>query len=290
MNFLITYKPLCSLDIYHEYFLNDGLVPFDISEKLKEKQLSNYDAREFIDVVPSEETYHYLNAHKIIFKPTETGFTLLIQVEEISEEAQNYIPKIPVLENFNLSFLLYINDFLFENYSTVNAIPIVPFYFSNTKPASENNNFTYIDVAETKHPISDFKISETTWKSIRKQFSEEEMESLFGVISLNITDDNLQTYTANKRKLLSKKDELSVESKKFKIQFANRKTIWHYKNALNNTLVHSTEPTELPLVKNGKIDYKFNSREQPPACPTRLIVEKDPLGNITKTIYEIYIN
>ena len=123
MNFSLTYKPLCTVNIYHEYFLNDGLMPFDSSESLKKKQLSKYDVREFIDLIPTEETYRYLNSHKIIFKPTETGFRLLVQAEEIVEGSQDYTPKVSIPKDFNLTFLLYVNDFLFENYSTVNAIP-----------------------------------------------------------------------------------------------------------------------------------------------------------------------
>jgi len=290
LKFPLTYKPLCTVSIYHEYFLNDGLIPFDSSEQLKEKQLLKYDVREFMEIVPSEETYQYLNTQKIIFKPTNTGFTLLIQVKETSEEVKTQTPKVPVPENFNLTFLLYINDFLFENYSTVNSIPTVPFYFSNKKPASESNNFRYIDVEETTRPVSNFKITETTWQGINKQFSEKEKESLFGVISLHTNTGNTNTNDTCKRNLLSTSDEPKIEPKNFKIQFTNRKTIWHYKNTLSNKLLHSTEPKQLPLVKNGTIEYSFNSRKQPPASPTRLIVEKDQLGNITRTISEIFIN
>jgi len=290
LNFSLTYKPLCTVNIYHEYFLNDGLMPFDSSESLKEKQLSKYDVREFIDLIPTEETYQYLNNHKIIFKPTETGFKLLVQAEEIVEGSQDYTPKVFIPKNFNLTFLLYVNDFLFENYSTVNAIPNIPFYFSNKKPASENNNFSYIDLEKTTHAVSNFKITETTWEGINKTLSEKEKESLFGVISLNIMGDDVTSYDANNRNLLSKDDKPIIELKTFKIQFTNRKTIWHYKNALNNTLLHSTEPKQLPLVKNGTVDYTFNSKKQPAASPTRLIVEKDTLGNITRTISEIFIN
>ena len=46
----------------------------------------------------------------------------------------------------------------------------------------------------------------------------------------------------------------------------------------------------MPLVKNGTVEYIFNSKKQPAAKPTRLIVEKDTLGNIIRTISEIFIN
>ncbi|RFN57909.1 hypothetical protein [Marixanthomonas ophiurae] len=290
MSFSFTYKTLCKVNIYHEYFLNDGLVPFDISEKLKKKQLLDYDVREFIDIVPSEETYHIMNNYKMMYKPSKTGFTVLIQVKDTETETQKNSPTIPIQEEIKLNFLLYINDFLFENYSVVNSIPKVPFYFSNKKPASEGKDFHYIDLENTKRSLSNFRITETTWQGINKEFSETEKESMFGVICLDMTGDNTIVNNNNKRNLLNNNEEQEIESKIFKIQFVNRKTIWHYKNALNNTLLHSTEPTELPLVKNGRVEYMFDSRKQPPACPTRLIVEKDPLGNVTKTISEIYIN
>ena len=290
MCFPILYQPLCSVNIYHEYFLNDGLIPFDSSESLKQKQLSKYDVREFIDIIPSEETYHLLSSHKIIFKPLETGFTLIMQAEESKQNPQIYTPKITPEKDTTLQFLLYINDFLFENYSTVNSIPNVPFYFSNTKPASEGATFNYINLNNTHQAVSDFSISETTWRGMEGQFSELEKESLFGIISLKLRGDGNSTYNSNKRNLLSNNTVPEINCKEFKIQFSNRKTIWHYKNALNNTLLHSTEPEKLPLVKNGTIEYSFNSRKQPQASPTRLIVEKDKLGNITKTISEIYIN
>jgi hypothetical protein len=55
-------------------------------------------------------------------------------------------------------------------------------------------------------------------------------------------------------------------------------------------LLHSTDPTELPLAKNGIIGYTFDGKERPSAAPSRLIFEKDGSGNIIKTISEIYIN
>ncbi|PVW14759.1 hypothetical protein [Marixanthomonas spongiae] len=289
MDFSITYKPLFHLNIYHEYFLNDGWVPFDISEKLKSKQLTAYDAREFIDIVPTEETYHTMNCHKMMYKPTKTGFTVLTQIKEC-EKAQGDSPKVPVPTHTDLNFLLYINDFLFENYSMVNAIPRVPFYFSNKKPASEGKGFHYINLEHTKTPLSSYRITETTWQGIGNQFSETEKESLFGVVCLNMPGDQTRTYDGNNRNMLNNEAVPKIEPKTFKIQMANRKTIWHYKNALNNDLLHSTEPKKLPLVKNGMVAYEFNSKKQPPASPNRLIFEKDEFGNVTKTISEIFIN
>ncbi|MCT8339862.1 hypothetical protein MG296_07340 [Flavobacteriaceae bacterium TK19130] len=290
MSFSIIYKKLCDVNLYHEYFLNDGVTSFDDSPTLKEQQLSKYDFREFMGVMPSEDTHTLLNGYRIIFKPTEKGFTLLMQVEEAAPNSGNFTPKIALEPDTKLEFLLYINDFIFENYSTVSAIPHKPFYFSNKKPASEGNSFKYIDLETTKTPISDYTISQTTWDALKVGFTEKERLSLFGIISLEMQGDDTTGYDGNTRNILSNGNPPLLSPKNFKLHFHNRSTVWHYKNALDNTLVHSTDPTELPLVKNGIVGYTFNSEPLPAADPTRIIFEKDGNGNIIKTISEIYIN
>ena len=153
MSFSIIYKKLCDVNLYHEYFLNDGVTSFDDSPTLKEQQLSKYDFREFMGVMPSEDTHTLLNGYRIIFKPTEKGFTLLIQVEEVMPNSGNFTPKVTLEPDTKLEFLLYINDFIFENYSTVSAIPHKPFYFSNKKPIYKSG---YKSVVAKKSGVNKF--------------------------------------------------------------------------------------------------------------------------------------
>ncbi len=187
-------------------------------------------------------------------------------------------------------FLIYVNDALFENYSTVNSKPLIPYYLSNKKPVTEGISFNYLDLETTTLPIEDFTINQASYGEIRTNLSEKEKIGLFGIISLEMAGDETVPFDGNSRNILNVNGTIPANPKTFKLQIKNRSTIWNYRNATDSSLLHSTDPAELPLVKNGIIGYSFGGQERPSAFPSRLLFEKDGGGNIIKTISEIYIN
>lgn len=290
MSFTTTYKLLFRLNLYHHYFLDDGSIAFDSNPTLKEEQLNKYNFGDFCEIKPSEETEELLKGQKLVFKFTNNGFNLYVKAEETAPNSGSYRPFIMLPQNTVLNFLIYVKDSLFENYSTVNSKPLIPYYFSNKKPASEGVSFKYIDLETTTLPIEDFTINQSSYDSISKIISEKEKIGLFGIISLEMASDNTVPFDGNARNILNVNGTIKANPKTFKLQIKNRSTIWNYRNASNNTLLHSTDPTELPLSKNGIIAYSFDGQERPSAFPSRLVFEKDSSGNIIKTISEIYIN
>jgi hypothetical protein len=290
MSFIATYKILFGISLYHHYFLDDGSIAFDTNASLKEVQLNKYNFGDFCEIVPSEETQKIFKGNKLVFKTTPSGFNMYAKAEETAPNSGTYKPFVNLPQTTVFNFLIYVKDSLFENYSTVNSKPSIPYYFSNKKPLSEGVSFKYIDLETTTLPIENFTINQTSYDEIAKNFSTKEKVGLFGIISLEMAGDDTIPFDGNPRNILNANGTIPVFPKNFKLQLKNRSTIWNYRDASSNTLLHSTDPTTLPLAKNGIIGYSFNGQERPSAFPSRLIFEKDGSGNIIKTISEIFIN
>jgi len=290
MSFITTYKKLCDCNLYHHYFLDDGTTAFDDNAILKTEQLTKYDFLDYASILPSEETTRRFKGQKIHYRLTSSGFTLFIKAEENPPSSGTYQPFIELAQTETFTFLIYINDGLFENYSMVNATPQIPLYFSNKKPTTEVGAFQYIDLETTTNDVADNIITQETFDLLAQNLTTKEKTGLFAIISLEIAGDDTTIVDGNTRNVLNADGTLRDPALTYKIQINNRSTIWNYRNPIDNSLIHSTDPTELPLVKNGIIGYSFDSIERPSAKPSRLIFEKDGGGVIIKTISEIYIN
>lgn len=290
MSFTTTYKILFGMNLYHNYFLDDGSVAFDTNATLKEAQLNKYNFEDFCEIIPSEETREIFKGNKLVFKSIPSGFVIYTKAEETAPNSGTFKPFVSLPQTTVFNFLIYVKDSLFENYSTVNSKPLIPYYFSNKKPASEGVSFKYIDLETTTLPIEGFKINQASYDSISDILSEKERIGLFGIISLEMAGDNTIPFDGNARNILNASGTIPAIPKTFKLQLKNRSTIWNYRDASSSTLLHSTDPTELPLAKNGIIGYAFDGQERPSAFPSRIIFEKDGGGNIIKTISEIFIN
>ena len=284
MSFIQTYQTLCTVNVYHQYFLNDGTTRFDDSLSLKEEQLAKYNFQSFMQIVPSERTKKLFAGQKIIMKQNRSGFVLWIQAIDTATDGI-YQPKIDLAQTENFDFLLYTTDPLFENYSTVVGVPSIPFFFSNKKPSTELGAFSEMnvetDVPQT--PVEDYDISTSTFEQISKTFTTVERKGLFGIISLSVQAD-----TATKS-LLDTNGLTQASTPVFKVQLRNRETFWSYLDAKDSTFIHKS-PTTLPLVKNGIVGYTFiTTANRASAEPNRLVFVKDGNGTIIETISEIFI-
>lgn len=284
------YLPLFELSLHHHYFLDDGPTPYDNTVQLKEEQLEKYDYRDFINVIPNKVTQTLLRNHNLIIKSMNDGLKVYVKVEEDASNPGSFKPLRELEQQNELVFLLKTADRLFENYSTVAATPAIPFLFTNLKPPTELGAFRYIDLENTTGNIEDYEIELATYEEMDTILEEPEKRKLFGVVRLQMQGDNTVPVDGQQRNILESNGNLPAQPRKFKIQFQNRKTVWNYMNANDGTLIHSTDPQEFPLVKNGIVGHSFGGQERPSADPSRLIFEKDGGGNIIKTISEIYIN
>lgn len=291
MSFSITYKKLADVNLYHHYFLNDGVDSFDSSSTLKQEQLNKYNFQEFMTLEPTEKTKTILNGQKIVLKSAPQGISLFIQAEEVAPGSTTFKPYISLQEHINLVFLLSIKDPLFENYSTVPANPAIPFYFSNKQPDTEPPGFQYIDLESTTNQIENFTISQNTFENLSQtQNIKTPGTKVFGIISLQMRGDDTIPVDGHSRHLLTASGNLFAQVPQFKIQIANRNTIWEYIDSATGNITHSTDPLEFPIVKNGIVGYQINGIEMPAASPSRIHFEKDSNGTIIKTISEIIIN
>ena len=57
----------------------------------KEKQLSQYDFRTFLKIIPTIETMQQINGHNLVFKTLNSGFTVWIKVAEDGDN-EPFIP------------------------------------------------------------------------------------------------------------------------------------------------------------------------------------------------------
>jgi len=289
MSFSITYKKLADINLYHHYFLDDGADHFDSNPALKQEQLNKYNFQDFMALEPTEKTKTLLNGNKIILKFVPHGISLFIQAEEVAPGSTTFRPFISLPDTIELVFLLSIKDALFENYSTVPANPGIPFYFSNKRPDTEPPGFQFIDMESTTNQIENFTISQNTFESILQNI-ENTATKIFGIISLQLRGDDTIPVDGHSRHLLTASGNLFAQVPQFKIQIANRTTIWEYIDSVTGDIAHSTDPQEYPIVKNGIVGYQINGLEMPAATPSRIHFEKDANGTIIKTISEIIIN
>ncbi len=286
MSFINTYRPLFHIELLHHYFLDEGTLDFDKAPLSKEVQLETYDFKEFISIIPSSETLARTIGQKIVLKHTNSGLTAFIKAEQTAPNSTTFKPYHELSLTADFTFLLHITDPLFGNYSLVPSVPERPFYFSNIKPGTEGNSFTYIDTQTSTTPVSNFSITQNTYTAVATTLSETEKRGLFGIVHLGMR----AVPPATTRNILNANGTLPVAVPSFKIQFLNRSTIWNYRDAGNSNLLHSSDPDTYPLVKNGIVEYTFDGKKRPAANPNSLLFEKDNNGNIIKTISEIYIN
>lgn len=286
MSFNHTYRKLCTVNLYHQYFLNDGRDIFDRVNfpYLKAEQLEKYDFQSFMRIVPSDRTKKMCSGQKIVIKESRSGFTLWVQASETTNNGI-YKPKVNFAQTETLHFLLYATDPLFENYSTVIAFPNIPFFFSNKKPLTELGTFSLInieaDIPQT--PVEEYVITPLTYKRISKTLTTAERKGLFGIISLSVKASIVTS------SLLDTNGLTQASPAIFKVQLRHRETFWSYFNAKNGEFIHKS-PTPLPLVKNGIVGYTFNtSAKRASAEPNRLVFVKDASGTIIETISEIFI-
>ncbi|MBW1297696.1 hypothetical protein [Aquimarina litoralis] len=294
MAFRILYKTLFSIDIFHSYFLDDGSTSFQsMNDNEKQQQLKNYNFLEAIDVIPSYATHRTLNNHKLVLIKDAKGFTVLSSVEEEADKLKSHRF---LDDNLMLTFFLYKKDYLFENYTELTKANNQLYYFSNSKPATEANPFSYIPLNSSNDLVTtDFLLTEEStrqlWYNIQQKninlknekqldliaeisqddlitdkgkliieqsIQKERGKGLLGIIELQmIGDNNMDLIEIDISDPNENKSFLLDPFPAFKIHFDNKKTIWKYiKKSVENELETSSVK---PLTKNGFIEIDPNT-------------------------------
>ena len=75
---MISYRPLFDVDITHDYFLSRGDVVLEAQADVDRTALANlYSVGDFLDVFPDDATKAVLAGHKMLFRTTAAGFSVV---------------------------------------------------------------------------------------------------------------------------------------------------------------------------------------------------------------------
>ena len=284
MSAQLIYRPLFKVDIYHQYFLDDGLIAFDSNPSLKDKQLAHYDWQAFGQIEPTVKTKQLLANQRLLLKYSNTGFIIFIQVEQISAGINPvYKPLLDLEESLTFDFHLHITNSLFDIYSDLDNVANFPLFFSNY-PEFSSLETPFINKNSENKRAKEYASSIELAEILKKKHTELSRASIKAVISLKVKSSE-SSYN-----LILANGNLPQQLPEFNIRFENRKTIWQYFSAQNLNLIHTTEPDSLPLVKNGLVAVSSGNQDYPSAAPNRLLYDKNTNGEILKTYSKIYIN
>jgi len=314
------------VQLHHSYFLDDGDIPFiSMNDTEKTIHLKKYHYKDFIKVVPSTATQKIFRDHKIIWKEGTDSFTVL---NKVVSENNKYKSTVFLDDSLEMTFLLYNNDYLFDNYTVLPKEKNRLYYFSNSKPITETDPYTYIPLSTSNDLINDdFLLSEESsqliWYHILKEnsranihpyldfFAEveesdvttdqgkyiinqaiqaEKAKGLLGVIRLRTVGDNSMNLIE-----IDTVDPLDIKNyvldpiPQYKLHFNNRKTIWKYiRRSDENELETSSAK---PLTRNGFIEIDPDTDF---SSPLPLDIEKytfpNPTADLIKQTTDVNTN
>ncbi len=134
MSFRITYKRLFTVEILHDYFLNQGSTPFeDLDPAKKQSVKKKYDIRNALQVSPTLETEQIMRDHNLLYRQNARGFFVGARLDEVALNSGLQKPLIPLETPFRLTFGLAFGSPYFLNYT---SLPLLasgyePYFFSN---------------------------------------------------------------------------------------------------------------------------------------------------------------
>lgn len=158
MAFKISFRRLAEVRVLHGFYLENGVKDsfFKLSEAEKTQRLikSGYDIRRDIDIKPTDECALFLKNHKIVFLPTVMGFTLAIEVDEVTGKLK---PKARFPNEWRLAFEVNIknpNWVTFTNTKIKTASSPLRLYWTNTVDNTQNAKLSL------SAPLADFDASQ----------------------------------------------------------------------------------------------------------------------------------
>src|SRR6185437_5406193 len=126
---MIRYRPLFAVDIAHDYFLSRGDVVFEAQADTDRPALASlYSVGDFLDVYPDDATRSVLAGHKMLFRATDAGFGVSVQVDPSASDIR---PMIPPSGDLKLTFVLRVADAPFANYTELGPLSAGFYRFGN---------------------------------------------------------------------------------------------------------------------------------------------------------------
>lgn len=155
MSFLITYKRLFEVEIFHDYFLYQEECPYyALKEKNRTILFDKYDLRQIFEIKPTPFSQRIMQGQSMVFKATSRGFMVGIKVDSTGNA-----PAIDIAKFFKLSFLIKVRNRFFPNFSSLRlrGNPEMRYYFSNLSQNDQEGNALLslkIEDYETSHSYS----------------------------------------------------------------------------------------------------------------------------------------
>jgi hypothetical protein len=126
---MIRYRTLFQVDITHDYFLSRGDVVFEAQSAADRTALEAlYSVSNFLEIFPDPATLARMAGHKMIFRATDAGFLVALQLDPSASDLR---PAVPPGPDFRLSFAIRVSDARFANYTELGPVTSRFYRFGN---------------------------------------------------------------------------------------------------------------------------------------------------------------
>lgn len=269
MSFSIQYKTLFKVDVFHLFFLNNGLKTwFSMNAAEAAKQMDDYALNTFLSITPTLESQEKLKGYNLVFKNTNSGFAVWTKVRN----DDNAFPFIPLPDDLSFTFLMYVKDPVFYNYTDLKLDNQGKTnYFSNRKLSTEAPGFPLINKTGDHFKINEtFALTPESAAAEKQNLVASEKTNLFGLIKLFMKAD------VPALNIVNPDGKIADPAKNFELVFANRKTFWRYifrkdpkvknnddvkmEGADPNVLISKSEQ---PLTQKGFISIELGGKDLP---------------------------
>lgn len=269
MSFSIQYKPLFKVDVFHLFFLNNGLKTwFSMNAADAAKQMDDYVLNNFLSITPTVETQEKLKGYNLVFRTANTGFAVWTKVSA----NDSAFPFIPLPDDLSFTFLMRVKDPVFYNYTDLKLDNQgATNYFSNRRLSAEAPAFPLINKSGDHLKIDEaFALTPESAAAEKKNLVTSEKTNLFGLIRLYMKAD------VPVLNIINPNGKIADPAKNFELVFANRKTFWRYifskdpkvKN-IDDVKMEGADPhvliskSEQPLTQKGFISIELGGKDLP---------------------------
>lgn len=284
MSFSYTYRELFSIRMFHDYFLDLGIVKFsgpEMSNEERERQLSLFDWSSYLDIQPTAETRKKLVNQRMRIFRDKMSFKVLVSVNNNTPDE----PFIAISPELQLNFIVKITDARFSEYSAVHLDPVHIFRLTN-KRLPLIPLFDAIDHIPTI--IDDeYLLNKRSTRILKKYYQVPPEVPIIGIISIRMRVSD-EAYSITYEDPENSGIQL-IKGTQFYMRFENSSYYWKYQR--KDIAEHYLTEEKYPLVRNGFI--KIDPEDLDPPIPSGYIKEGMKLPNpqvglFEKTEGEIY--
>ncbi|WP_162339772.1 hypothetical protein [Cyclobacterium salsum] len=240
------YRTLFSIDILHNYHLNNGEERFeDMPDDDREKALRFYRWESLLKINPTTATRRNLERFQFLVKNSSSKFRVLVRVGEDAPQ-ESFIP---IEQELTLAFTVEYRDPHFENYTDMPFLVGNKMLFANFQPEEpEGLDFQPISLDNEAEYFSDnWLVSDENFQVLMERYAGLDAGiSPVGLLLIRMQGES------GARNVININQSLKITPTVFKIHFNNRSTYWRFLQASSGTEIETNQPK--PLTKNGFVE------------------------------------